>query len=617
MTQTSPAPASPAAPDAASAASIPATPPLPRPGSAAEFTVRAMLTGFLLAGGLSLCNIYAGLKVGWGFNMSITAVLIAFGFWNLSQKLFGTRSYGMLENNISQTAASAGANISSAGLVSAVPAMTILTGQTLSWGVLAVWCFAVAVVGVVVGLGIRRQMIIVDKLPFPSGIATAQALKEMYSTGAEALTRVKYLAGGALVAAVVKVIQTVAKLPNYAVPGAVQYGAAGKSASLFNLTFAFEPTLMMVGVGALVGLRTGISLLLGAVIAWGVLAPELLARGWVTPGAESAAWFGPLNTWMLWPGVGMMVTSSLTSFAFSWRSIVAAIGGARKKKVAVETPVEDDGEISRKGYIRALVLVLVIATVAQIAIFGISWWLAIFAVFFTFLLAIVAGRVSGETAITPVGPMGKVTQLVVGVMSPGDPVTNLMAANVTGGAASQTGDMLHDLKTGHLIGAKARLQGLAQTFGVVGGALVGSAAYLVLIPDPKGQLLTAEWPAPAAAAWKAVAEVFSEGLHAMPPGTQVALLIAGVLGIVLALLEKLLPAKARRFVPSPASLGLAFIIPAWNAMSMFLGAILAAVAGKVAPKWSAAFIVIIAAGVVAGESLTGVLIALQKILTGG
>ncbi|HLT28675.1 MAG TPA: OPT/YSL family transporter, partial [Myxococcaceae bacterium] len=321
----------------------------------------------------------------------------------------------------------------------------------------------------------------------------------------------------------------------------------------------------------------------------------------------------------LWPGVGMMVTSSLTSFAFSWRSVVAAIRGTGRKRqqnIADATEV-DDGGLSRAWYLRALAVALVIATVAQVLIFGISLWLAVFAVFFTFLLAIVAGRVSGETAITPVGPMGKVTQLVVGVMSPGDPVGNLMAANVTGGAASQTGDMLHDLKAGHLIGAKARLQGLSQTLGILGGALVGSAAYLVLIPDPSRQLLTAEWPAPAAAAWKAVAEVFSEGLHAMPPGTQMALLVAGVLGVVLALLEKLLPERARRFVPSPASIGLAFIVPAWNSISMFLGAVLAVVARKVAPKWSAAFLIVVAAGVIAGESLTGVLIAVQKIFAAG
>lgn len=617
MTQTSPAPASAAAPDAASAASISAAP-TPAPLTTGEFTLRAVLTGMLLASSLSLCNVYAGLKVGWSFNMSITAVLIAFGFWTLSQKLFGTRPFGLLENNISQTAASAGANVASAGLVSAIPALTMITGQTLPLPVLAVWILAVCLVGVVVGVGLRRQMILVDKLPFPSGIATAQTLKEMYATGTEALSRVKYLAGAAVVSAGVKLTQAVAKLPNLGVPGALKFGAAGQSASLHNLTFAFEPTLMMVGVGALIGLRAGLSLLLGAVVAWGIVAPFVLGQGWVAPGASDAPWFGALNAWLLWPGVALMVTSSLTSFAFSWRSIAAALGGRRKAgATADEASGADDGDVSRKWLLRSIAGVLILASVAQVWIFGISPWMAIFAVLITFLFAVVAGRVSGETAITPVGPMGKVTQLVFGVLSPGDPVANLMAANVTGGAASQTGDLLHDLKTGHLIGAKARLQALAQSLGVVGGAVVGSAAYLVLIPDPKNQLITAEWPAPAAAAWKAVAEVFAEGLHAMPPGTVTALIIAGVAGIVLALAEKLLPERVRRFVPSPASVGLAFIVPAWNVISMFLGGLAATLLGRWVPHWSARFLIVVAAGFVAGESLMGVGLALQKILGGG
>src|SRR5690606_17321381 len=128
------------------------------------------------------------------------------------------------------------------------------------------------------------------------------------------------------------------------------------------------------------------------------------------------------------------------------------------------------------------------------------------------------GRVSGETGITPVGPMGKVTQLAFGVIAPGNPAANLMSANVTGGAASQCADLLHDLKTGHILGATAKLQAFGQVMGSLAGAVVGSAAYLALIPDPKRQLLTAEWPAPAAAAWKAVAEVFMKGLEAMPAG---------------------------------------------------------------------------------------------------
>jgi hypothetical protein len=149
--------------------------------------VRAVLAGCLIGGVLSLSNIYAGLKIGWGFNMSITAMLLAFAFFRLTSK----RPFGMLENNINQTGASAAASISSAGLVAPIPAYTILTGKTLSYFELVVWTAAVSLVGVVVAIGLRKQMIVVDKLPFPGGVASAETIKQIYAHGKEAMARVR------------------------------------------------------------------------------------------------------------------------------------------------------------------------------------------------------------------------------------------------------------------------------------------------------------------------------------------------------------------------------------------------------------------------------------------
>src|SRR3546814_3902619 len=107
------------------------------------------------------------------------------------------------------------------------------------------------------------------------------------------------------------------------------------------------------------------------------------------------------------------------------------------------------------------------------------------------------------------------------------------------------------------------------------GALAGSAVYLLLSPDPQGMLITAEWPAPAVATWKAVAEVLAGGLESVPPGALPAMGIAAA-GVILAVLERLLPPAYARFVPSAPAIGLAFVIPAWNAVSLCLGALLAA-----------------------------------------
>src|SRR3546814_3930423 len=101
-----------------------------------------------------------------------------------------------------------------------------------------------------------------------------------------------------------------------------------------------------------------------------------------------------------------------------------------------------------------------------------------------------------------------------------------MTANITGGAAGQCADLMQDRKTGLMIDADLRFQGLAQIFGVGLGSLVGVAVYLALIPDPAAMLMTEAWPAPAVATWKAVAEVMMAGLASLPPGTLSAMMVA-------------------------------------------------------------------------------------------
>jgi uncharacterized oligopeptide transporter (OPT) family protein len=477
-------------------------------------------------------------------------------------------------------------------------------------------------------------MLIVDALPFPSGIATAETVKRMYARGAEAMAQVKMLLGGAVVAAGLKLTVSLAKIPKGLVPGS--FTASGKlaeagatSITLKNMTFALDPSLLLAAVGAIIGMRAAASMMLGAVVAWGFLGPWVLELGWAVPGTGpdgeilvDGPWYGTTMKWLLWPGVAMMVTASLTSFGFSWRSVLAAIRGTREASADTEGAADatDTDEVPRKVFMIALAVILVAATIAQIAFFEITWWTALFGVLLTFLLAIVAARVSGETGVTPVGAMGKVTQLTFGVVSPGNATANLMAANVTGGAASQCADLLHDMKTGLMIGASPRLQSFAQVFGALSGALIGCWAYLLIIPDPANMLLTPEWPAPAVAAWKAVAEIFMTGIEAMPEGALDAIYVAGSIGILLAILEKTLPKKLAKWTPSPSAVGLAFVIPAWNSMSMFFGAVVALLVTKYADTWSERFLIVLASGLIAGESLMGVGLAIQKVvanMTGG
>src|SRR5690606_22322268 len=159
-----------------------------------------------------------------------------------------------------------------------------------------------------------------------------------------------------------------------------------------------------------------------------------------------------------------------------------------------------------------------------------------------------------------------------------------------------------------------RLQLVAQLCGVLTGSLVGSLTYLTLVPNPRAQLLGPEWPAPAVATWKAVAEVLAHGLAALPEGAAPAMAVAAVTGALLAAAQ-LWPA-AGRWLPGGTALGLAFVIPAWISLGLFLGAALAALAGRLAPAWSGRFVLALAAGLVAGESLAGVAAALVRMAAG-
>jgi uncharacterized oligopeptide transporter (OPT) family protein len=370
------------------------------------------------------------------------------------------------------------------------------------------------------------------------------------------------------------------------------------SVSFKHLGFSLDPSLLMVGFGAIIGLRAGLSLLLGAILAWLLLAPWVLAQGWAQPGAPDEAWFGTLVEWLLWPGVTLMTVASLCAF------VQAAWGHRRSARP--ESRARIPLVVGRRAFAVGALAAFALAVAVQQVLFDVPPLLGLFAVLLAFVLAVVAARVVGETGIPPIGAIGKIAQLGFGIAAPANQTINLMGANVTGGAAGQSADLLNDLRTGQMLGTAPAGQVLAQCFGVLIGSLVGSFVYLLLIPDPHSMLLTEEWPAPAVATWKAVAEVLSAGLQAIPPGCVPAMAVAALLAVTLVVMERRLPPRLARWLPSGTAMGLAFVIPAWISLSMAFGAAAAAVAARLAPGWAARFVLAIAAGLVAGESLSGI-----------
>lgn len=236
-----------------------------------ELSLRAVITGVVLGILLTPSNVYAGLKIGWSFNMSIIALLIGYAIWQgLSKRASGQLPWTLHESNINQTVASAAASIISGGLVAPIPAYTLLTGQQLDAIPMIAWVFSVSFLGIWIAWYLRPSLLNDTSLKFPEGMATLETLLHIYNHGREAATRLKVLLSTALLSALAKWIDTfVWAFPRWS-----------PSAQLERLTFTADPSLLLVGFGAIIGIRVGLTLLIGAVLAWGAWRRGCWNRGW-------------------------------------------------------------------------------------------------------------------------------------------------------------------------------------------------------------------------------------------------------------------------------------------------------------------------------------------------
>jgi uncharacterized oligopeptide transporter (OPT) family protein len=234
------------------------------------------------------------------------------------------------------------------------------------------------------------------------------------------------------------------------------------------------------------------------------------------------------------------------------------------------------------------------------------------AVFLSFFLALVACRATGDTDITPIGAMGKIMQLTYGALIPQNYVANLMTASITAGASSEAADLLNDLKSGYLLGAHPRRQFVAQFLGIFTGAAASTLCYYLVVPD--ATVLTGragappQFAAPAAQQYKAVAELFRVGVGNLHPFAREGIAIGLAVGTALAIIEWLFP-KGRAWLPSATGLGLGMLLPFATSLSFVLGAGLAWAFARIDKRQAERFVVPISSGVIAGESIVGVIVA--------
>ena len=595
---------------------------------APQLTLRAVVLGSLLGFLLAFTNLYVGLKTGWGLGVAITACIVSFSLWNLCLRVGLARSpLSILESNCMQSTASAAGYSTGSTMVSATPALLLLSvtatnphGTHLPWPVLAGWTFFLALLGVALAIPMKRNMINQEKLRFPSGIAAAVTLQSLYSHGREAAAKGKALLYAALVAALPPIIMDVpfrkpASGRRYAglvpdtssifdwlpVPGKAPKTGASYSASDWN--FVLDNKLVMVAAGALTGPR----------ICFSMVAGGLLLMYWLGPAALSVgAAHSPDRAWReigIWVGAPMMIAAGLLTFFSQWRTIVRAMGSMGRGDKASYATAEVPG-----SWFLGLGSV---GTVGVLAIghlcFGIPWHLGLVAVLLTFFLSLVACRATGESDITPIGAMGKITQLAYGVLIPQNATANLMTASITANAAVSSADLLTDLKSGYLLGAHPRRQFIAQLLGVFAGTAATVIGFHLLVPDAVVLTGSGSTPpafaAPGAQAWLAVARLFQEGVDHLHPLARRGIVWGLLAGAILAALELGLP-KHKRWIPSPVGLGLGFMLPFFNPFSMLMGAVLAWLWGKRSSAHAERYVVPVSSGIIAGESIVSVAIAL-------
>src|SRR5262245_17905515 len=212
--------------------------------------------------------------------------------------------------------------------------------------------------------------------------------------------------------------------------------------------------------------------------------------------------FNP-NRWSLWGGTSIMVFSSLTSVALQWRTLARAFTVFRRSERPAQSAAMDAIEVPNSWLVAGLIPITIGLVIVQYLAFHISILLGLVAVAFSFIVTLVCCRATGETDTTPIGAMGKLTQLLYAVLpgAKGIASTNLMAAGTTAAAGGAAADLLTDLKSGYLLGANPRKQFIAQFSGIFFGILAVVPAWYSMVPDKKE--LEAFNP-PATNMWKAV-----------------------------------------------------------------------------------------------------------------
>ena len=604
--------------------------------------MRGVVVGLLVGTVLCFTNMYFGLQTGWVTMGSIQCALVGFLLVRPLASRPGAAPFGPRENVLIQTIGVATATMPLAGgFVGIVPALAMLTAAeggpiTLSPLQLLVWCAALTYFGIFFAVPLRRQTILVEQLRFPSGTATAKLIEVLHATRSndDPALRARWRALLSSFAASFAVSASaffVPALQNLRVASWVGVPA------LTRWHWTVRPTLSLVGQGMIMGGRPAFSMLGGAAVGWALLGPLALGAGWVS---QIDSWESGAQGWVLWVAIALMLAEALTSFtivvlrqcapllrsrgsgaALPGAAVTTTGGAAGGGSVQAAAAAEEDRlEVAPPhelvptrwwagGLAAATVLcVAVVGPLFSLAPppFGVAqWeipaWEALVSVCLSCLIALLAVRALGQTDLNPVSAVGKLSQILFAVLAPGRVVTNVVAGALAEAGAMQAGDLMQDLKTGHLLGASPRVQFYGQLIGSTASIFVTVGAY-VLYQEVYG-VPSAQFAAPVAFVWKDMAILMQRGLAALPPSALHFAAAFGTAGVALPLLEEVVPPAAAAWLPSGVSVGVGmYLTPDWT-LPRAVGAAIELAWRRRRPQSHEQLMLMVASGFVLGEGV--------------
>lgn len=587
-------------------------------GDEPQLTLRSALAGFLLGGVLSATALYIGGKTGITIGVGLTSVILAFAIYRLMARAGLGKDFTLLENNCTQSIATAAGYMISP-LITSMAAFMLVTGRIVPWWQLIVWNAVISILGVLVAFPLKRRFINEDQLPFPEGRACGVVLDTLYTGKGDAgMFKAKLLAVTGLFTGLYQFLTSdgwmtlvqfkllrmdkwagmkepwyiFERLDSYYYNLAAKYALwtpkiLGTDVRQLGLRLTLDAA--MLGVGGLMGIRVATSCILGAFINFAVLAPIMIQRGdikaYTNPAGKLVAISRGeiVNQWALWWGVAMMVVGSLVSLMAKPELFTQAFKSLKKRSAAAPVAtVKTDDPLAHielplwMSFVGVPVFSVIGAWVTH-EFFGVPWLLAFVSLPLIFVLTVICTNSMALTSWTPTGSLSKITQFTMGAIDRSNPASNLIPAGMTAEIASNAANLLSDIKPGYMLGAKPRQQAIGHVIGIFAGAIASTPLFFLLFLPPNAEgvrsvktIVSDQFAMPGALQWKGVADLIAKGVSNLPTSAVIAMSVAAVAA---ALFEILRIKTKGRFPISSVSVGLGVVLPPESCFAMWVGAL--------------------------------------------